>query len=150
MFSAKLWKPSLLERVSVRGKRAHEVKSFRTLQGIMMGVVKCAAWLALVPLAIASLVPGQYRPSIGLDGGFEHLLAYAAASATFILAYSLHWRRVLIGLCTLAGMFELLQLFVPGRDAQIESFVFSCLGVVAGSLITSSVVRLLSARGAFR
>ena len=110
----------------------------------MMGVVKCAAWLAVLLLAIVSLVPGQYRPHVVAYGGLEHAVAYAAASVILALAHSSRW-KALIGLCMLAGLLEVLQDFAHGRHPQLSDFVASCLGAVAGSLIALIVLRYMKA-----
>jgi VanZ family protein len=109
------------------------------------GLLKCAGWLAVISLAIASLVPGPYRPHAGLDGGLEHALAYAVASAILAFTYSSQWRRALIGLGLFAGMLEVLQVFAHGRHPQFRDFVASCLGVIAGGLIAKMAVRFLRA-----
>ena len=113
------------------------------------GLLKCASWFAVILLAVASLVPGRYRPDAGLDegvGGLEHALAYAVASAMLAFTYSSQWRRVVIGLGLYGGMLEVLQVLVPGRHPQVRDFVGSCLGVIAGGLIAKMAVRFLRAR----
>jgi VanZ family protein len=97
-----------------------------------------------VALGIASIVPGQYRPStVILPDTVEHALAYlligglsvlAARSATLTRAV---WLASAI--TAYAGVLELCQALLPGRVASIEDFLASAIGGVIGiSLATLS------------
>ena len=101
----------------------------------MRSLVQCFAWLTIGFLVFSSLVPGQFRPSIGLFGGLEHALAYAVAAGIFTVSYHSRGWSVLIGLSTLAGLLEILQWFASGRHSQFADFFAGCLGVIAGSLL---------------
>ena len=111
----------------------------------MKVLLEFLAWLSALVLALASLVPGQFRPTVGIDGGWEHALAYATASAMFTLAYSAQWVRVPLGLGACAGILEILQLFAIGRHAQFADFLASCLGIIAGSLLAQLLRWFMSA-----
>jgi len=103
----------------------------------------CAAFL-LVALAILSWLPGQYRPRTGvLSGQQEHFLAYLLAgllTATATRRNADPW-WVAVALALYAGLLELGQYFVPGRQPAFADFLASALGAVVG-IALSWLVRI--------
>jgi VanZ family protein len=84
-------------------------------------------------LAVLSLVPGNERPHTGLAGQYEHVLAYALASLVTRLA----GRRVasvwqFAAFCLAAGVFEICQIWVPGRSAAAGDWLASSAGALIG------------------
>jgi VanZ family protein len=85
-------------------------------------------------IVILSLVPAVARPHSGYGGGYEHLLAYALVGFAFGMGYRTARRQIAAGLAlaVAAGVLELLQNFVPGRNAEVAGFVVSSLGAWLG------------------
>src|SRR4051812_34471891 len=91
-----------------------------------------ATWLCVATLVILSLVPGNERPRTGLEGQWEHFLAYAGTGLIATLAYYRPgW--TIGGLCLLSSVLELLQNFVPGRGPAVMDAMFSTAGGIAGA-----------------
>ena len=93
-----------------------------------------ASWAAVFALVLLSLVPGSVRPHTGLPGPVEHFLAY------FLTGVLLGARKrgtayriaVAVSLSIASGIFELLQNFVPGREAGVFDFLVSSGGAAFG------------------
>ncbi len=89
-----------------------------------------AGWLTI---AVLSLVPAEARPHSGAGGFAEHFVAYLLVTAC--LSMGLSGSRLLAALALLAassGFFEILQLQIPGRTAELEGFLSGVLGVGLG------------------
>jgi VanZ family protein len=98
-------------------------------------LTRAAAWACLLALVYLSLVPKDFQVRTGVRGSIEHLVAYAGT--TLVVALAFPGRRVLaIGaaMVGLAGLLECGQLFSPGRNAQVEDWLMSSLGVLVGCL----------------
>jgi hypothetical protein len=100
-------------------------------------------WLAVLAIAILSLVPGELRPHTGLAGQSEHFLAYFLTG--FLLSVQpgdLRYRTVLaVALCTYSGVLETLQIWVPGRSAQLIDFAASSSGALSGMIVVTILLR---------
>ena len=98
---------------------------------------RAGSWLAVLLVAIVSLVPGQFRPHTGLPGPAEHMLAYLLTG--FLLASRQHtpaaWTMIVALLSLYAGMLELLQFLVPGRAPEFIDFGASSAGAFGGVLL---------------
>ena len=100
--------------------------------------------LGYLALAVASLVPGQYRPSsVILPDTVEHALAYLLVGGLSVLATRITdvaraaW--IASAIAAYAGVLELCQALLPGRVASVEDFIASAIGGVIGiSLATLS------------
>ncbi len=96
----------------------------------------CVAGLCgIILILILSLVPGAERPHTGLPGGAEHFLAYCLTAAILALGF---WSRriaIAVGLTFLASLMEILQLWIPGRNAQISDAFNSGLGSLCGIVL---------------
>jgi VanZ family protein len=98
--------------------------------------------LAVILLAVLSLVPGWLRPHTGLPNQAEHFLAY------FLTALMLatrgrsraYWVAVMALLCIYAGILEILQIWIPGRDSQLTDFVASSIGALCGTWLWILIV----------
>ena len=101
------------------------------------------AWIAVIALAVLSLVPGEFRPHvITLNYNIEHFAAYFLTSAVVALAYRATIQSVLaivFFLVIYAGLLETAQLWIPGREARFADFIASTLGILAGVLFLSFV-----------
>ena len=112
-------------------------------------VGRIATWLCVATIVVLSLVPGDERPHTGLEGQWEHFMAYAGTGLIAMLAY----RRALwtiAGLCLLSSVLELLQNFVPGRGPAVMDAIFSTAGGVTGAgmavLLTLALPKGLATR----
>ena len=97
--------------------------------------IRWGALLSALGLAVLSWTPGQLMVRKGmLSGTQEHFLAHLLAAAAVAAAV----RRVDLMRCTLlalvayAGLLELGQYLVPGRDPAIGDFAASALGATLG------------------
>lgn len=92
-----------------------------------------AGYLGSIAIVALSLVPATSRPHTGAGGGVEHWLAYALVSGAFALGYrkSSPLVHAAIALTLMAALLELLQKFIPGRNAEVSGFLSSAAGVWA-------------------
>jgi hypothetical protein len=95
-------------------------------------------------LMIASWTPGSVVVRSGIfSGHVEHAAAYALSGA---LIYALRagrstaWAAALL-LSAYAGALELGQIFVPGRHAGFDDFVFSVTGAITGILVSAALLK---------
>jgi VanZ family protein len=101
-----------------------------------------AAWAGLVFITYATLSPIDWRPEL-VAGGFykafftvaERFGAYAVLGLLFCLAYPRHLALVCILVFGSAVILELLQNFVPDRDARVVDVIEKLLGGAAGILL---------------
>jgi hypothetical protein len=92
--------------------------------------------LALGIVFYGSLVPGRYRPRIGLDGHIEHALAYAFCGVALLPFLNTTTAILIAGaaMVALAAILELLQLWIPGRSCRLTHFLASAAGAIASSI----------------
>jgi VanZ family protein len=106
-------------------------------------IFRWLAWIAVIALAVLSLVPGEFRPHFTTSQyNIEHFAAYFLTSAVVALAYRATIQSALaivFFLAIYAGLLETAQLWIPGREARFTDFIASTLGVVAGILFVSFV-----------
>src|SRR5512132_1544539 len=77
--------------------------------------------VGIVGLAVLLLTPGDYLPKVDLWDKLEHGLAFGVIAFTGAVAFPslsslLH---LAFGLPCLGALFEILQIFVPGREAAV-------------------------------
>jgi VanZ family protein len=103
--------------------------------------------LAALAVSVASLLPQQELPKIGVSDKLEHLLSYFALA--ILGSFAVRERRSLLYLfvllCAMGGVIELLQAFSPGRSPDIVDAVADGAGAAAGVLI-GAAFRLLRRR----
>jgi hypothetical protein len=105
-------------------------------------MLRSAAWICVLLLAVLSLVPGHAQIRTGAPGIIEHIGAYCATAALFTVAYpAVNRARIILGLVCYAGVLELAQSLVPDRSATVWDFGGSGLGVLLGVLIGAAVGR---------
>lgn len=100
-------------------------------------LVLFAGIAAIILIAVISLVPGSERPHTGAPGQGEHFVAYLM-TAFIVTLRQRDWRQRLILIILLsgyAGVLELLQIYVPGRNAQLIDFVSSVMGTAGGAIL---------------
>jgi VanZ family protein len=105
-------------------------------------VLRCLGWISVATIAMLSLVPGSERPHVLATGQLEHFVAYAGTAALLAAGYTS--KRQLIGISVLllpvyAACLEILQIFVPGRNAQIIDAAGGTLGSWFGIVLVLSV-----------
>jgi len=90
------------------------------------------AWILVVGIVVATVIPASDRPNMGVGHNYEHWLAFVLVGLVFTLAYS--WRlKVLISSgIVFALLLELAQIPLPTRHARIEDFLVDALGTSLG------------------
>jgi hypothetical protein len=111
-------------------------------------LARIAAITAIIAIVILSVVPGTLRPSIGASGNVEHALAYGGAAFLSALSWK-HARRTVgpVAFSCLAGVAEIVQLFVPGRHAGFDNWAASTCGAVLGIALAAALVARRAAIG---
>jgi VanZ family protein len=101
------------------------------------------AWIIVVLIAIAS--PGQDLPDINTIPYFDkivHIILFGLV--TFLVNRSMTARGVsqkyaailsLVGSAAYAGLAEIIQLFVPGRDCSIYDFYAGLIGALLALMV---------------
>jgi VanZ family protein len=89
------------------------------------------AWMALVVLALLSLLPKSEMVRTGAAGWFEHVIAYAGAMTLFAIGHGRRFglARPALALGAYAMALELAQHVAPGRSPQLRD----ALAGIAGS-----------------
>ncbi len=103
-------------------------------------------WLLLF---VATTLPSADMPKTGVSDKIEHFTAYMILAILFNLTLMFQtkypklrkkaWLYTLIFILTYAGLDELHQLFIPGRDCDI----FDWLSDTSGVLLGLGLVKLL-------
>ncbi len=99
-------------------------------------VVTVAAVCSWLTLTIISLVPGSERPHTGMSGNAEHMLAYFLASLVTRLAFrhtASRWQ--LVAFSAASALFEVCQIWIPGRHAGVDNWAASSAGALLGILL---------------
>jgi VanZ family protein len=110
-------------------------------------------WLVVataLALMLASWTPGNYVVRSGIfSGHVEHTGAYGLSGAfLFAVLARRHAAWQIAALLTAyAGLLELGQIFVPGRHAGIDDFLFSAAGTVVGVLACAALHKRIVAGG---
>jgi VanZ family protein len=109
--------------------------------------------VAVAAIAVLSVLPGEDRPHVLESSQMEHLEAYCATAAALAVGYAQVRARIAIGvgLSLLAGSFEILQLWIPGRDPKFSDWIVSSIGAWAGLAFVATMLwawSLLRARSA--
>ncbi len=89
--------------------------------------LRLLAWLGLAGLAAVSLTPAAGMTRTGLDGGIEHLAAYAAVTLVWLHAYGARAPSFVTALLLtgFAGVMEFGQAFSPGRHPALIDAIIS-------------------------
>ncbi len=109
----------------------------------LAAALRFVSWLCIPTIAILSLVPGEARPHTGFPGQIEHVLAYFLTA----LLLGVHQRTLAsvailaLALCAYAGILETLQVWVPGRNAQLIDFAASSCGALSGVSLSTVFLR---------
>jgi VanZ family protein len=100
--------------------------------------LRTAPWFCLALFAILSLVPGEARPHTGLPGQAEHFFAYLITGLLLGLQVGRSQHRIglALGLCVYAGILEIFQIWIPGRNAALIDFAASSCGAWTGVILS--------------
>ena len=116
---------------------------------MMHKIIAAAAWLLLVFIAHATLTSIEARPELH-SGGFykafftvlERFGAYAVLGLLFYLAYPRRVGLVCLLVFGSAVFLEILQIFVPDRDARVMDALEKMAGGAAGMLAARAFLAL--------
>jgi VanZ family protein len=113
----------------------------RTSAPRLTRLARIAGWAGIAAITILSLVPGSERPHSGFPGQAEHFAAYACTGLALSLAYlGLRERLAFwLGLAAASGVFEILQIWIPGRDAKIQDAFASTAGLTTGLIVGAAL-----------
>lgn len=113
-----------------------------------------ALFLALVAVTlVAALMPAQRAPHATWWDKLDHALAFGSLGFAGMLALRrlrLAALWVVVLLAALGGGIEILQMFVPSRQADIHDFYADVTGAVAGVALALGLMRLVERRAAAR
>jgi hypothetical protein len=115
-------------------------------QGRIKSLSRLIGLLAVVTIAILSLVPGTLRPHTGAPGTLEHISAYLLTAGFLCFGFGNIRNAILIALCLsiFSGALEIAQIYIPGRHAGFLDFVASSTGAFIGAALAWIVLRALS------
>ena len=98
--------------------------------------LRWTSWLIFAAIIVMTLGPLSVRPTTPFSANFDRFAAYLVLGMCFALAYPRRIYLLAMILIVAAGGLELAQDFVPGRDGQLEDFLFKAAGVVVGLVVT--------------
>jgi len=112
----------------------------RAVKALALGALLAITYLSLAPVQDMVPRPGYPRPA-------EHFAAYCVGWALVSLAFPRwRWPIVMAGALAMAGTYELLQHFSPGRTPSPYDFAGSALGALAGIAIARLCSAFVQAR----
>jgi VanZ family protein len=100
-------------------------------------ISKASAWTLLITIVILSLVPAQYRPTVGLPRLVEHFSIFFVTGLVFGVGYPQRRLFQFVALPAFTAAIELAQLLVPGRHARLSDFLIDACAVTVGLWIGS-------------
>ena len=111
--------------------------------------IAAAAWLLLVFIAYATLTSIEARPELYSDGFYkasftilERFGAYGVLGLLFYFAYPRQVGFVCLLVFGSAVFLEILQIFVPDRDARVVDALEKMAGGAAGMLAARAFLAL--------
>jgi VanZ family protein len=112
-------------------------------------LITVAAWACLIFIIYATLSSIEARPELTSAGFYkafftvlERFAAYAVLGLLFYLAYPRHVPLVCLLVFGSAVILELLQLFVPDRDARVLDAIEKLAGGAVGVLTARTLLGL--------
>lgn len=103
-------------------------------------VARWLAFVALVLIAAATLVPISLRPHVA-DTGIEHFVAFALLGFLFALGFPRRTLVVVVLVVSSAALLEVLQTVDPTRHAEWIDFVVKAGGGLVGVAIGAGAPR---------
>ncbi len=109
--------------------------------------LQACGWLAVIAIAVLSLVPASARPHVFAVSQLEHVAAYCATAAALACGYPGRRNLLTVGLLltVYAAALETAQFFVPGRTARLIDVVAGGLGAWIGAGLVALLRRALAA-----
>jgi hypothetical protein len=96
-------------------------------------VIRSAAWLSILIVLLATLVPIGWRPTTGLSPNIERFCAMAAVGALFAAGYPRRFWLIVLTLSLAAAIVEPLQFIAAGRHPSFRDVEFKSLGAAIGA-----------------
>jgi hypothetical protein len=95
-------------------------------------------WAAII---ILSLLPGSARPHGGVGGVVEHFSAYALVAFSMVLGFDevRRWIWVAPILAGVAAILEIVQIYIPGRNADVTGFLSALAGAFIGMATAKTI-----------
>jgi VanZ family protein len=135
--------PALSGTPPHRDRETHVERN--TVYLMMSRLLRAAAWLLSITIAVLSVVPPSLRPVTAAPHSLEHLAIFVLTGLAFGLGYRFRHLYQAIGLATFAGAIEVAQYWVPGRHARFGDFTVdamsACIGVLAAWLVVKTMGR---------
>ena len=111
----------------------HQQNGGIAILALMRRIARVVFIVGIVVLAVLLLTPGDYLPKVDLWDKLEHGLAFGVVAFTGAVAFpSRSLLRLAFGLPCLGALFEILQIFVPGREAAVGDALADTIGVALG------------------
>lgn len=115
-------------------------------------LIAAAAWSCFILIIYATLSSLSRRPQLTSNEWelivfIERFGAYALLGSLFVLAYPRRITFVCLLVLGSAVLLELLQIFVPDRDARISDALEKLAGGVVGIWLADAVLTFPSLRG---
>jgi VanZ family protein len=112
--------------------------------------VSTAAWGCLVFIAFASLTPLHSRPVLTESEPFaivvfERIAAFAVLGFLFSVSYYRRYAFICVLVLGSAILLEVLQVFVPDRDARVLDAIEKMVGGTAGILVAHWLLSIVPA-----
>ena len=116
-------------------------------RGAFWTLARWAAIASMLAITVLSTLPGTLRPHTGYSGNVEHFIAYAGAAVLIQLGLPKlrRWREVIL-LSVASAIFEVLQIWIPGRGSGVDNWAASTAGAVAGMMVGLAILRLLGVK----
>jgi hypothetical protein len=105
-------------------------------------LLKIAAWLLLLGLAVVTVGPIGWRPISPLPVQLERATALMIIGFVFALAYPRHFVLLAILLIGATALLELTQVLEPSRHGRWLDFGIKAFGGIVGLMIGYGVERL--------
>lgn len=100
------------------------------------------AWISLVAVLMATVVPTRFRLRAALPLAIDSGTAFATIAGLFLFAYS-DDRRVVAIFCVLAAAgSELLKAFAGTRDPNINAALAKVLGALVGTCFAALALQI--------
>ena len=98
----------------------------------LLALLLCAVtWLALAPAPPPLLSTGWDK--------LNHALAFSTLAVVATMAFAAAWRRIGVALLAYGGLIEILQAFIPPREADLADLLTDALGIAIGLLLAGGL-----------
>lgn len=89
-------------------------------------------WFSILVVLILAVLPNSRIPSVFIFWDkAQHFLAFCFLSGLGLRAYRSSWIFIFLGLILWGGTIEIIQWFLPWRDASVADFFADALGVIS-------------------